>query len=64
MDDAGLAALLADLAGDPPKAGLTDPDEAPELPAVPYVKSAASSGSWETIASCAVTRPRQTMLLV
>ena len=39
VDDAGLAALLADLAGDLPKAGLTDPDEAPELPAVPYVKS-------------------------
>ena len=39
VDDAGLAALLADLAGDLPKAGLTDPDEAPELPQEPYVKS-------------------------
>ena len=29
VEDAGLAALLADLAGDLPKAGLTDPDEAP-----------------------------------
>jgi len=38
VDDAGLAALLADLAGDIPKAGLTDPDEAPEPPEQPYVK--------------------------
>jgi DNA modification methylase len=39
VDDAGLAALLADLAGDLPKVGLTDPDEAPALPEEPYVKS-------------------------
>ena len=39
MDDAGLAALLADLAGELPKAGLTDPDEAPDLPDEPYVKA-------------------------
>ncbi len=39
VDDAGLAALLADLAGDLPKAGLTDPDEAPDLPQEPYVKT-------------------------
>ena len=38
VDDAGLAALLADLAGDLPKAGLVDPDEAPAVPEDPYVK--------------------------
>lgn len=37
-EDAGLAALLADLACDLPKAGLTNPDEAPELPGEPYVR--------------------------
>jgi len=39
VDDAGLAALLADLA--PPKAGLTDPDELPPEPAEAdvYVKT-------------------------
>jgi DNA modification methylase len=31
VDDAGLLALLGDLAGNPPKAGLTDPDDAPPL---------------------------------
>jgi DNA modification methylase len=38
VDDAGLAALLADLA--PPKAGLTDPDDLPSVPddAEVYVK--------------------------
>jgi DNA modification methylase len=36
VDDAGLRALLADLA--PPKRGLVDPDEIPELPADPIVK--------------------------
>lgn len=39
VDDAGLAALLASLAGDLPKSGLTDPDEAPELPEEPYVQA-------------------------
>jgi DNA modification methylase len=39
VDDAGLAALLADLAGDLPKAGLTDPDEAPQVPEQPYIKA-------------------------
>lgn len=39
VDDPGLAALLADLSGNLPKVGLTDPDEAPEPPAEPYVKS-------------------------
>jgi DNA modification methylase len=38
VEDSGLAALLAALAGDLAKAGLTDPDEAPEIPAEPYVK--------------------------
>ena len=38
VDDAGLLALLGDLAGGEPKAGLTDPDEVPEPPAEPYVK--------------------------
>ena len=38
VDDAGLLALLGDLAGNDPKAGLTDPDEVPETPAEPYVK--------------------------
>lgn len=38
VDDAGLLALLGELAGSEPKAGLTDPDEVPELPADPYVK--------------------------
>ncbi len=36
VDDAGLAALLADLRG--PKVGLVDPDEVPETPEEPYVK--------------------------
>jgi DNA modification methylase len=31
VDDAGLLALLGDLAGNDPKAGLTDPDAVPEL---------------------------------
>ena len=31
VDDAGLAALLADLAGDLPRAGFTDPDDVPPL---------------------------------
>lgn len=39
VDDAGLRALLGDLAGNDPKAGLTDPDEVPETPEDPYVKS-------------------------
>jgi DNA modification methylase len=38
VDDAGLLALLGDLAGNDPKAGLTDPDEVPETPEEPYVK--------------------------
>ena len=38
VDDAGLLALLGDLAGNDPKAGLTDPDEVPEPPTEPYVK--------------------------
>lgn len=38
VDDAGLLALLGDLGGDDPKAGLTDPDEVPEPPEEPYVK--------------------------
>jgi DNA modification methylase len=38
VDDAGLLALLGDLAGSEPKAGLTDPDEVPEPPEEPYVK--------------------------
>ena len=38
VDDAGLLALLGDLAGSEPKAGLTDPDEVPEPPDEPYVK--------------------------
>jgi DNA modification methylase len=38
VDDAGLLALLGDLKGNDPKAGLTDPDEVPEPPAEPYVK--------------------------
>ncbi len=37
VDDAGLRRLLADLGG--PKAGLTDPDEVPEVPAEPYVRA-------------------------
>jgi DNA modification methylase len=39
VDDAGLAALLGDLAGNDPKAGLTDPDDVPEPPEEPYVKA-------------------------
>lgn len=39
VDDAGLLALIGDLRGDEPKAGLTDPDEVPEPPAEPYVKA-------------------------
>ena len=39
VEDAGFAALLADLGGDLPKAGLTDPDEAPPVPGEPYVRS-------------------------
>ncbi len=38
VDDAGLAALLGDLAGGDPKAGLTDPDDVPEPSEQPYVK--------------------------
>jgi hypothetical protein len=38
VDDAGLLALLGDLGGHEPKAGLTDPDEVPEPPDEPYVK--------------------------
>lgn len=38
VDDAGLLALLGDLAGSAPKAGLTDPDDVPEPPDEPYVK--------------------------
>lgn len=38
VDDAGLAALLGELAGTDPKAGLTDPDEVPEPPEEPYVQ--------------------------
>jgi hypothetical protein len=38
VDDAGLLALLGDLGGGEPKAGLTDPDEVPEPPAEPYVQ--------------------------
>jgi DNA modification methylase len=38
VDDAGLLALLGDLAGSEPKAGLTDPDEVPEPPEEQYVK--------------------------
>ncbi len=38
VDDAGLLALLGDLAGNDPKAGLTDPDDIPEPPEEPYVK--------------------------
>ena len=38
VDDAGLLALLGDLRGSDPKAGLTHPDEVPEPPAEPYVK--------------------------
>jgi hypothetical protein len=39
VDDAGLLALLGDLQGSEPKAGLTDPDEVPEPPEEPYVRS-------------------------
>jgi DNA modification methylase len=39
VDDAGLLALLGDLAGNDPKAGLTDPDEVPEPSEEPYVKT-------------------------
>ena len=38
VDDAGLLALLGDLGGSEPKAGLTDPDEVPEPPEESYVK--------------------------
>ena len=38
VDDAGLLALLGDLAASEPKAGLVDPDEVPEPPEEPYVK--------------------------
>ncbi len=38
VDDAGLLALLGDLGGSDPKAGLTDPDDAPETPEEPYIK--------------------------
>jgi hypothetical protein len=38
VDDAGLLALLGDLRGSEPKAGLTDPDELPEPPEEPYVQ--------------------------
>ena len=39
VDDAGLLALLGDLAGNDPKAGLTDPDEVPVAPDEPWVKT-------------------------
>src|SRR5674476_605028 len=39
VDDAGLLALLGDLAGNDPKAGLTDPDDVPEPSESPYVKT-------------------------
>jgi DNA modification methylase len=39
VDDAGLLALLGELAGNDPKAGLTDPDDVPEPPEEPYVKA-------------------------
>jgi DNA modification methylase len=39
VDDAGLLALLGDLAGNDPKAGLTDPDDVPEPSEEPYVKT-------------------------
>jgi DNA modification methylase len=39
VDDAGLLALLGDLAGNDPKTGLTDPDEVPEPSEEPYVKT-------------------------
>lgn len=39
VDDAGLLALLGDLAGSEPKVGLTDPDDVPEPPEEPWVKS-------------------------
>ncbi len=39
VDDTGLLALLGDLAGNDPKAGLTDPVEVPEPPEEPYVKT-------------------------
>src|SRR5665811_1753274 len=38
VDDAGLLALLGDLAGNDPKTGLTDPDDIPEPSEEPYVK--------------------------
>lgn len=38
VDDAGLLALLGDLGGGEPKAGLTDPDEVPEPPTEPSVQ--------------------------
>ena len=38
VDDAGLLALLGDLAGNDPRPGLTDPDDVPETPAELYVK--------------------------
>ncbi len=38
VDDAGLLALLGDLAGSEPKTGLTDPDDVPEPPDEPYVQ--------------------------
>ena len=37
VDDTGLLALLGDLAGNDPKAGLTDPDDVPEPSQEPYV---------------------------
>ena len=39
VDDAGLLAMLGDLGGHEPKAGLTDPDEVPAPPEEPYVKA-------------------------
>ncbi|MGH2511841.1 MAG: hypothetical protein ACRDGQ_04050, partial [Candidatus Limnocylindrales bacterium] len=38
VDDEGLRALLGNLAGSQPKAGLTDPDEIPEPPTEVYVR--------------------------
>ena len=55
VDDAGLLALLGDLAGSDPKAGLTDPDEVPEPPRSP-TSSRASSTCSATTGSCAATR--------
>src|SRR5450759_3319272 len=39
VDDAGLRALLDELAASAPRPSFTDPDDVPELPAEPYVQS-------------------------